>query len=86
MIDALLVFGAVAALDAFWTLYIAATGRRAWIAASAWSACIMAASGYAATSYVHNPHLLPAAIAGAFVGTAVTLYPWRRTSQPPREL
>jgi hypothetical protein len=44
------------------------------MAAGIWSALIIVASAFITTSYVADRSLVPAAVLGAFIGTAGTVY------------
>lgn len=66
-----LVFLAVMLLDWLWSKYtIAATRRDAW-SAGGYSVCLYLVGAYATVQYVHDWHVLPAALAGAFIGTVL---------------
>lgn len=68
-----LVFLAVALADVVWSLYFMAMAARQAFAAAAWSAGIIALSAFSTVQYVSDRRLVWAALAGAFVGTFLTL-------------
>ena len=69
-----LVFGAVALMDVAWTFYILYAGRKHAFAAGVWSTMIVFFSAFSAVSYVQDHSLVTAAMAGAFIGTYLTVY------------
>lgn len=72
-VQCVLVFLALCAVDACWTLYIAKVGEGKALAAATWSALIMVCGAFATISYLNDTRLLVAAIAGAWVGTYCTV-------------
>lgn len=71
--QAALVFLALCAVDCCWTFYIAKVGEGRALAAATWSALIMVCGAFATISYLEDKRLLLAAIAGAWVGTYLTV-------------
>jgi hypothetical protein len=60
--------------DVCWTYYFIKVEERKAIAAGVWSALIIVASSFITTSYVEDRSLIIAAVLGAFIGTAGTVY------------
>ena len=60
--------------DICWTYYFIKVEERKPLAAGMWSALIIIASAFTTTSYVQDRSLILAAIVGAFIGTAGTVY------------
>lgn len=60
--------------DVCWTYYFIKVEERKAIAAGIWSALIIVASSFITTSYVEDRSLVPAAVIGAFIGTAGTVW------------
>lgn len=73
-IQFLLVMFAMIIADVCWTYYFIKVEERKAIAAGVWSALIIVASAFITTSYVENKSLVPAAVIGAFIGTAGTVW------------
>lgn len=73
MLNAILVFLATATADVFWTKYMleVAEKRAAW--AALWSAGIIGLGAFTVVSYTHDARMLVPAMAGAFVGTFLTV-------------
>lgn len=71
MVDALIVFATVFALDLLYARYMPAVAEHRKLAAGSYAAAIIACSGYAAVNYVNDPWMLLPAMAGAFAGTIV---------------
>lgn len=82
-----LVLAAITALtDVCWTLYIAAVAEKRAHRAALWSALIVLTGSVSIISYIRNPWLVTASVAGAYVGTWVTLWwPNRRTKRKARK-
>ena len=60
--------------DVCWTYYFIKVEERKPLAAGLWSAAIIVASSFITTSYVQDKSLILAAVLGAFIGTAGTVY------------
>lgn len=60
--------------DICWTYYFLKVEERKAIAAGIWSALIIVASSFITASYVEDKSLVPAAVLGAFIGTAGTVW------------
>jgi hypothetical protein len=60
--------------DVCWTFYFIKVEERKVIASGIWSSLIIIASAFITTSYVEDRSLVPAAVLGAFIGTAGTVY------------
>lgn len=69
-----LVMLAMIIADICWTYYFIKVGENKAIAAGIWSAAIIVVSAFITTSYVENKSLVPAAVIGAFLGTAGTVW------------
>jgi hypothetical protein len=74
IIKFILVVIAMIIADVCWTYYFIKVGENKAIAAGIWSALIIVASAFITTSYVEDKSLVPAAIVGAFIGTAGTVW------------
>jgi hypothetical protein len=73
----LLVFGAVAVTDVFWTLYVTgANDGKIW-KASFYSTMIVLCGSTATIEYVQDPRMIIPAALGAFAGTMLPLL-WRK--------
>jgi hypothetical protein len=70
----ILVALAMIVADVCWTYYFIKVEERKAIAAGVWSALIIVASSFITTSYIEDRSLIPAAILGAFIGTAGTVW------------
>ena len=70
----ILVALAMIVADVCWTLYFIKVEERKAIGAGVWSALIIVASAFITTSYVEDKSLVPAAVIGAFIGTAGTVW------------
>ena len=70
----ILVMLAMIIADICWTYYFIKVEERKAIAAGVWSALIIIASVFITTSYVEDRSLVPAAVIGAFLGTAGTVW------------
>jgi membrane protein YdbS with pleckstrin-like domain len=70
----ILVMLAMIIADICWTYYFIKVEERKAIAAGIWSALIIVASVFITTSYVEDRSLVPAAVIGAFLGTAGTVW------------
>jgi len=69
----ILVVLAMIVADVCWTYYFIKVEERKAVAAGIWSALIIVASSFITASYVENKSLIPAAVLGAFIGTAGTV-------------
>ena len=74
IIKFILVVVAMIVADVCWTYYFIKVEERKAIAAGVWSALIIVASSFITTSYVEDRSLVPAAVIGAFIGTAGTVW------------
>jgi len=74
IIKFILVVLAMIVADVCWTYYFIKVEERKAIAAGIWSALIIVASSFITTSYVEDRSLVPAAVLGAFIGTAGTVW------------
>jgi len=70
----LLVMLAMIIADVCWTYYFIKVEERKAISAGIWSSLIIVASSFITTSYVADKRLIVAAILGAFIGTAGTVF------------
>jgi hypothetical protein len=70
----ILVVLAMIVADVCWTYYFIKVEERKAVAAGIWSALIIVASSFITASYVENKSLIPAAVLGAFIGTAGTVW------------
>ena len=73
-IQFILVMLAMIIVDICWTYYFIKVGENKAIAAGIWSAGIVIVSAFITTSYVEDKSLVPAAVIGAFLGTAGTVW------------
>lgn len=60
--------------DVCWTYYFLKVEERKVMASGIWSALIIIGSAFTTTSYVEDRSLIPAAVLGAFIGTAGTVW------------
>lgn len=60
--------------DICWTYYFLKVEERKAIASGVWSSLIIIASAFTTTNYVEDKSLIPAAVLGAFIGTAGTVW------------
>ena len=60
--------------DVCWTYYFIKVEERKAIAAGIWSSLITISGSFITTSYVEDKSLIVAAVIGAFIGTAGTVY------------
>ena len=70
-------FGVMSAMilaDICWALYFIKVTERKHYQAGMWGSAIVLFSGVCTFEYVHDPTLMIAAIVGAFIGTAGTVY------------
>jgi peptidoglycan biosynthesis protein MviN/MurJ (putative lipid II flippase) len=74
VIKFILVMLAMIVADVCWTYYFLKVEERKPIDAGIWSSLIIVASAFITTSYVADKSLVPAAVLGAFIGTAGTVY------------
>ena len=70
----ILVMLAMIVADVCWTFYFIKVEERKVIASGIWSSLIIIASAFITTSYVEDRSLVPAAVIGAFIGTAGTVW------------
>lgn len=70
----LLVFFSMVATDVAWTIYFIKVEERKIFGSALWSSLIMLFGAMVTTSYVEDKRLFIAAMLGAFVGTAGTVY------------
>ena len=70
----ILVALAMVVADVCWTFYFIKVEERKVIASGIWSSLIIIASAFITTSYVEDRSLVPAAVIGAFIGTAGTVW------------
>jgi hypothetical protein len=77
----LLVMLAMIIADVCWTVYFIKVEERRAIASGIWSSLIIIASAFTTTSYVEDRSLIPAAVLGAFIGTAATVWYKKRSEQ-----
>lgn len=71
--QAVLVFIAVAIVDAFWTRYFQSTTEKQAVKAGYYSALIILFSAFTTRAYVHDGWMTIPAALGAFVGTWATV-------------
>lgn len=69
MIEHVLAFGAVFALDVLYTLYTRRCTEGRALPAATYAGLLYALGGGATLAVVHDPSVLPAACLGAFAGT-----------------
>ena len=74
IIKFILVALAMVVADVCWTFYFIKVEERKVIASGIWSSLIIIASAFITTSYVEDRSLVPAAVIGAFIGTAGTVW------------
>jgi len=74
LVKFILVMLAMIVADVCWTFYFIKVEERKVIASGIWSSLIIIASAFITTSYVEDRSLVPAAVIGAFIGTAGTVY------------
>jgi peptidoglycan biosynthesis protein MviN/MurJ (putative lipid II flippase) len=74
IIKFILVVFAMIVADICWTYYFIKVEERKAIAAGIWSSLIIVASAFITTSYIEDKSLVPAAVIGAFIGTAGTVW------------
>jgi hypothetical protein len=74
LIKFFIVFISMLATDIAWTIYFIKVEERKVIASGIWSSLIMVGGTLVTTSYVGDNRLIAAAVLGAFVGTAGTVY------------
>jgi hypothetical protein len=65
----LLTFGGMVVLDFVWARYTVTVTQRLPIKSGSYAALIMVLNGTVTLTYVHDPWMILAAAAGAFVGT-----------------
>ena len=76
-----LVVLAMIVADVCWTFYFLKVEERKAIASGIWSALIIVGSAFTTTSYVGDRSLIPAAVIGAFIGTAGTVWYKKKNEQ-----
>lgn len=74
LVKFILVTIAMVIADICWTYYFLKVEERKAIAAGVWSSLIIVASAFITTNYVEDKSLIPAAVLGAFIGTAGTVW------------
>ena len=75
----ILVMLAMIVADVCWTFYFIKVEERKVIASGVWSSLIIVSSAFITTSYVEDRSLIPAAVLGAFIGTAGTVWYKKKT-------
>lgn len=70
----ILVLVSMALVDACYAMYIIAVEKRNPLSSGFWASAILCFSGFVTVNYVDDVRLLGAAIIGAFVGTAGTIW------------
>jgi hypothetical protein len=75
----ILVMLAMIVADVCWTFYFIKVEERKIIASGVWSSLIIVSSAFITTSYVEDRSLIPAAVLGAFIGTAGTVWYKKKT-------
>jgi len=70
---------AMVVADVCWTFYFIKVEERKVIASGVWSSLIIVSSAFITTSYVEDRSLIPAAVLGAFIGTAGTVWYKKKT-------
>lgn len=68
-------------VDVCWTYYFIKVEERKVVASGIWSALIIVGSAFTTTNYVEDRSLIPAAVLGAFIGTAVTVWYKKRSER-----
>jgi hypothetical protein len=71
ILQALVVFAALFALDIVWARYASAVTNARRLLASSYASAIIALSAFAAINYVDDPRMIVPAMLGAFCGTFV---------------
>lgn len=66
--------------DIAWTVYFLKVEERKVIGSGIWSSLIMICGMMVTTSYVDDRRLMLAAVIGAFIGTAGTVY-WKKRKE-----
>ncbi len=74
MLDALIVFVAMAATDSLWAVYIRRTNEGRALAAGILAASLLVLGGVVIVYYTKQPWLLAVAALGAFTGTSLTVW------------
>lgn len=69
------------AADVCWTFYFIKVEERKAISAGIWSSLILLTSAFITVSYIEDRSLLPAALIGAFIGTAGTVWYKKKKEQ-----
>lgn len=77
----ILVVLAMIVADVCWTFYFIKIEERKVMASGIWSALIIVGSAFTTTSYVEDKSLIPAAVLGAFIGTAGTVWYKKKSEQ-----
>jgi len=77
----ILVALAMIVADVCWTFYFIKVEERKVVASGIWSSLIIVSSAFITTSYVEDKSLIPAAVLGAFIGTAGTVWYKKKTEQ-----
>lgn len=73
LVSCAIVFFATALADFFWAKYILAIGGRSAGLAALWSSAIVMVNAAAIVVYVREPATIGAAVAGAFLGTYLSV-------------
>lgn len=71
IVQALIVFAALFALDIVWARYTSAIADHRRLLASSFAAAIIALGAFATINYIDDPRMIIPAMAGAFCGTFV---------------
>ena len=74
IIKFILVTLAMIIADVCWTYYFLKVEERKVLASGVWSSLIIIASAFTTTNYIEDKSLIPAAVLGAFIGTAGTVW------------
>lgn len=81
LVKFILVMLAMIIADVCWTFYFIKVEERKEIASGIWSSLIIVSSAFITTSYVEDKSLIPAAVLGAFIGTAGTVWYKKKNEQ-----
>lgn len=85
MIEALVVFFSMVAVDYAWAKYMMEAAAKRPHRAALWSAVIVALGAITVLAYTHNPALLGVAVVGAYAGTFIAVWREKRNAEKPRE-
>jgi hypothetical protein len=72
-LECAIVFVATAAADYFWVQYVSAISKHSAGLAALWSSAIVMVNAAAIVVYVREPATIGAAVAGAFLGTYLSV-------------